>query len=99
MMRDIKTRTDTALLLLDWIRPLKEHYSEGRAQLIIGHTSAHYGETSIRMEGFSRVLWGLAPLFSQKNELLPKEAREEIEEWKALARSGLIHGTEPCHEE
>ena len=99
MMRDIKTRTDTALLLLDWIRPLKEHYSKGRAQLIIGHTSAHYGETSIRMEGFSRVLWGLAPLFSRKNELLPEEAREEIEEWKALVRSGLIHGTEPCHEE
>lgn len=99
MMRDIRTRSDVALLLLDWIRPLKGHYSEGGAQLIIGHTSAHYGETSIRMEGFSRVLWGLAPLFSQRNELLPEEAREEIEDWKILVRDGLIHGTAPGHEE
>lgn len=99
MKRDIRTRSDVALLLLDWIRPLKGHYSEGGAQLIIGHTSAHYGETSIRMEGFSRVLWGLAPLFSQRNELLPEEAREEIEDWKVLVRDGLIHGTDPGHEE
>lgn len=98
-MRDIKTRNDVALLLLDWIRPLKEHYSAGGAWLKIGDTSAHYGETSIRMEGFSRVLWGLGPLFSQKNETLPEEQRQEIEEWKALTRNGLIHGTDPEHEE
>lgn len=97
--RKLKTREDVALLLLDWVRPLKEYYSRGKAQLKIGETAAHYGEGSARMEGFSRVLWGLGPLFSQKNETLPKEAREEIEEWKNLCRQGLIHGTDPEHEE
>lgn len=95
----IKTRNDVALLLLDWVRPLKEHYSRGGAQLCIGSTSAHYGAASARMEGYSRVLWGLAPLFSQENERLPREARQEIEEWKVLCRSGLVCGTDPAHEE
>lgn len=98
-MRELRTRNDVALLLLDWIRPLKAHYSEGGAWLKIGDTSAHYGETSIRMEGFSRVLWGLGPLFSQQNTTLPEEIRQEIEEWKMLARNGLIHGTDPDHAE
>ena len=98
-MRKLEQRKDVALLLLDWIRPLKEHYSEGGAQLKIGATSAHYGESSIRMEGFSRVLWGLGPLFSQSNSELPENARQEIEDWKKLCRSGLIHGTDPQHEE
>lgn len=98
-MREIKTRDDAALLLLDWIRPLRAHYSKGCAWLIIGNTSAHYGESSVRMEGFSRVLWGLGPLFSGENETLPVEARQEIEEWKVIARNGLIHGTNPNHEE
>lgn len=98
-MRELKTRNDVALLLLDWIRPLKAHYSAGGAWLKIGDTSAHYGETSIRMEGFSRVLWGLGPLFSQSNATLPEEAAQEIKEWKVLARNGLIHGTDPGHEE
>lgn len=95
----IRTRNDAALLLLDWIRPLKKHYSRGGAQLHIGNTSAHYGENSARMEGYSRVLWGIAPLFSQENEMLPQTARQEIEEWKLLVQSGLISGTDPSHEE
>lgn len=99
MMRELRTRDDMAMLLLDWIRPLKEHYSRGGAQLIIGNTSAHYGEGSIRMEGYSRVLWGLGPLFAGDNEGLPEEQRQEIEAWKELTRRGLIHGTDPAHEE
>ncbi len=95
----IRTRKDVALLLLDWVRPLKAHYSAGGAQLHIGNTSAHYGESSILMEGYARVLWGLAPLFSQENEELPLSYRQEIEDWKALTRAGLIHGTDPSHGE
>lgn len=99
MMRELKTRDDMAMLLLDWIRPLRKHYSGGGAQLIIGNTSAHYGEGSIRMEGYSRVLWGLGPLFAGDNEGLPEGMRQEIEEWKELSRRGLINGTDPGHEE
>lgn len=96
---ELNTRKDVALLLLDWIRPLKEYYSPGCAQLVVGYSSAHYGEMSARMEGFSRIAWGLGPLFAQKNEELPVTARREIEEWKVILRDGLIHGTDPAHEE
>lgn len=95
----IRTREDVALLLLDWVRPLKAHYSVGGAQLKIGHTSAHYGEASGLMEGYARVLWGLAPLFARENKELPTSARQEIEDWKVLTRTGLIHGTDPSHGE
>lgn len=99
MVRELRTRDDMAMLLLDWIRPLKKCYSEGGARLKIGDTSAHYGENSIWMEGYSRVLWGLGPLFAGDNRDLPEEARQEIEMWKELTRRGLIHGTDPDHEE
>ncbi|MDE5700108.1 MAG: DUF2264 domain-containing protein [Lachnospiraceae bacterium] len=82
-------------LLLDWIRPLKGHYSKGGAQLIIGNTSAHYGETSIRMEGFSRVLWGLAPLFSRSVEslIIPQEKGHiRIHHTKTKEDIGLADG-------
>lgn len=98
-MRKLRTREDVALLLLDWLRPLKAHYSAGAAWLKVGNTSAHYGETSILMEGYSRILWGLGPLFAGENASLPQTARQEIEAWKALSRNGLIHGTDPRHAE
>lgn len=98
-MRKLRTREDVALLLLDWIRQLKAHYSAGAAWLKVGNTSAHYGETSIRMEGYSRILWGLGPLFAGENACLPQTARQEIEAWKVLSRNGLIHGTDPRHAE
>lgn len=95
----LKNRTDVAAALLDMIRPLKKHYSAGGAWLHLGYTTAHYGEKSSRMEGFSRVLWGLGPLFAGDNTRLPAELQAECEEWLLLYRNGLIHGTDPTHEE
>ncbi len=97
--RKLETREDVALLLLDWIRPLKGCYSEGRAELLVGNTAAHYGEAAARMEGFSRILWGLAPLFAGEWKNLPAEAKEEIRQWQDLTRTGLINGTDPAHPE
>lgn len=99
VVRELRTRDDLALLLLDWIRPLRKWYSAGGARLKVGNTSAHYGENSIRMEGYSRVLWGLGPLFAGENGRLPQEAKAEIAMWQELTRKGLIHGTDPGHEE
>lgn len=97
--RRIRSRSDLALLLLKWIRPLKEYYSEGKAFLQIGDTAAHYGEKSARMEGFTRVLWGVGPLLATENRDLPEDALAEIEQWGALYREGLTNGTNPLHEE
>ncbi|MEY8357177.1 DUF2264 domain-containing protein [Lachnospiraceae bacterium 54-53] len=96
---DLKTRDDAALLLLHMVRPLRNHYSRGRSWLHIGSSGAHYGEKSARMEGFSRVLWGLGPLFAGDFKSLSAEHREEIREWEELYRQGIIHGTDPEHEE
>ena len=97
--RTIQSRADAAELLLDMIRPLKPYYSKGNAWLHAGDSGVHYGEKSSRMEGFARVLWGLGPLWSQESPALSKELKEEAEEWKQRYLSGIIHGTDPSHEE
>lgn len=48
--------------VLSLIAPLAPYYSEGSALLQLDNTGAHYFDLSAYMEGFSRVLWGLAPL-------------------------------------
>lgn len=98
-MNKLETRADLARLLLDWIRPLKTCYSEGHAMLHIGDTAAHYGEKSARMEGFSRVLWGVGPLLATENSDLPEDTLEEIAQWNGICLEGLIHGTDPASEE
>ena len=59
----------------------------GIAGLHLGDFAAHYGEASAHMEAFSRMLWGLAPLWSQ----------EGGEEYLPLFRQGLVCGTDPDH--
>ncbi len=97
--RSLSIRSDLVLLLLDWIRPLKSHYSEGYAQLLLGRNSAPYGENDVRLEGYARVLWGLGPLLSQQNTSLPDEIQSEINDWAEKTRTGLINGTDPHHKE
>lgn len=97
--RKITSRGDAAELLLDMIRPLKKFYSPGHAWLKVGHTGVHYGDKPAWMEGFARVMWGLGPLWSRENEDLSAELREEAKEWLVLYLDGIIHGTDPSHEE
>ena len=99
MQKKLEKREDVALLLLDIIRPLKGHYSEGHAWLHVGDTGAHYGVKAARMEGFARVLWGLGPLWCNEYPSLPKEARDEIEQWRQLYLDGIRHGTDKTHKE
>ncbi|MGI5947147.1 MAG: DUF2264 domain-containing protein, partial [Lachnospiraceae bacterium] len=66
-MNRLENRDDTARLLLQLIRPLKQHYSKGNAWLLPGNTAAHYGRKPAAMEGFARILWGLGPLFAGKD--------------------------------
>lgn len=95
----LNKRNDVAELFLDIIRPLRPFYSQHHAFLCVGNTGVHYGEKAARMEGFARVLWGLTPLWSADNTKLPAKAQEEIEEWKAWYKEGIIHGTTPDDEE
>lgn len=58
----LKTKKDMQEAVLSLIAPLAPYYSEGGALLQLDNTGAHYIKLSAYMEGFSRVLWGLAPL-------------------------------------
>ena len=87
----LKTRSDVQKLALDLIAPLVPCLSPGRARLHLGDTGASYDEAVAGMEGFSRVLWALVPLLAGRCA--------EAEPLWALWREGLMHGTDPAHEE
>lgn len=70
--------------------PLKEHYSEECANLYLGHTGAAFEDRTIPMEGFSRVLWGLVPLWV---------GGENIEDFSEIYAKGLSAGTNPNSKE
>lgn len=69
--------------------PLKKYYSPGKALVKIGHTQAHYGDRTAELEGFSRILWGLVPLWAGGETSCLDEFIQE----------GIANGTNPEHEE
>ena len=83
----LRTRGDVEWALLQLLEPVKGRFTPGNAGLHLGNHAAHYGENSARMEAFSRMLWGLAPLWSQGGG----------QEYVPLFRAGLVHGTDPSH--
>jgi len=83
----LRTRADVESALLQLLEPVKGHFTAGNAGLHLGDHAAHYGENSARMEAFSRMLWGLGPLWSQGGG----------EDYLPLFREGLVNGTDPDH--
>lgn len=59
-----KDKIDYQNALLELCEPLQKYYSEGRAYLNVGVTTAHYDKKTVGIEGFSRPLWGLVPLWA-----------------------------------
>lgn len=60
-MNNLYTRDEVFKLFYEMTNPLKNYYSEKCAFLKLDHFGAHYDTKSSYMEGFSRVIWGLAP--------------------------------------
>lgn len=83
----LRTRKDVERALLQLLEPVKGRFTAGNAGLKLGAHAAHYGEGAARMEAFSRMLWGLGPLWAGGGgaEYLP------------LFREGLVNGTDPAH--
>ena len=73
-------------LLKDIIEPTRRYYSSEGARLNIGHTGAAYEDDTIPMEGFSRILWGLAPLWA---------GGEACRDFQEIYLKGLDSGTDP----
>ncbi len=86
VIKDIKSRQDMVDVLLKIIDPLKKYYSHTKSWLNLGATSAHYPDTAAWMEGFSRTLWGLGPLWA---------GGSDTAEWEDIYVKGIISGTDP----
>lgn len=77
-------------LLKDLVLPLKKYYSPKGANLYLGHTGAAFEDRTIPMEGFSRILWGLVPLWAGGGD---------FEGFADIYTKGLSAGTDPSSEE
>jgi len=81
------TRKD-AQQLLGWIvGQCMRHASPGKASLHLGETAAWFDDRAAGLEGFARLLWGVAPAVTGGMRL------PEL----ADIRTGLINGTDPGH--
>lgn len=85
----LKTKEDLQEAFKQLTEPLKVHYSEGCARLHVGNTSTGYTDSIAEMEGFSRILWGLAPLTA---------GGKDSKLWDIYVE-GVKNGTNPSHEE
>ena len=83
-------KQDFQKLLTDILNPLKPYYSKGKANLLIGSTSAAYEDETVPMEAFARPLWGLIPFFFGGGE---------SKEFEEIYREGLRSGTNPKSKE
>lgn len=82
----LNSKKDFQELLLTLINPLLPYYSEEKAELVLGVTATNYDQRAIRLEAFSRPLWGLVPFWAGGGE---------AEEFEAIYPKGLAAGTDP----
>ncbi|WP_339278672.1 DUF2264 domain-containing protein [Paenibacillus sp. FSL W8-1187] len=90
----LRTRAELQEAVRQLIAPLRPHYSEGGARLRLGATGASYAPEVSQLEGFSRVLWGVAPLLAgQRGSELAADDRD----WAERCVRGFRSGTDPAH--
>lgn len=86
----LNTKQDFIKALKNIINPLKDYYTPKKAGIKLGSFGVFYPEETAKMEAFSRVLWGLAPLWARG---------ESADEFDDIYLQGLINGTDPESEE
>lgn len=82
----LRGKEDFRELLMELLKPLLPYYSEGGAELILGVTATNYDRKAIRLEAFSRPLWGLVPYWAGGGR---------APEFEAIYQKGLASGTDP----
>ena len=82
----LRDKADLARSLLDLLEPLTDCYSEGNAGYALGAAGATYSPRVALLEGWSRVLWGVAPLIAGGG-IFPAQSRH---------LDGLRRGTAPA---
>lgn len=86
----LNSKKDFQDLLLNIIKPLIPYYSREKAELILGVTATNYDQKAIRLEAFSRPLWGLVPFWAGGGS---------SPEFEDIYRKGLAAGTNPDSKE
>lgn len=89
LKNNFASKKDYQQALKEMCQPLEKYFSPGKARVQTGYTAAHYGETTTGLEGFSRLLWGLVPLWKGGEST-------RMDEW---ILQGIISGTDPLHPE
>lgn len=82
----LHTKQDFVSLCADIINPLKDKYSEKCAYMSAGAAGAWYEDVSTYVEGFSRPLWGLVPLWAGGND---------IKDFSDIYIKGITAGVDP----
>lgn len=85
----LESRSDFQQAVVKLYDPLRDHFSPGQARVNPGETGAHFPDVAADVEGFSRPLWGLAPLAAGGGE---------FDDWERY-REGIANGTDPDHPE
>lgn len=86
----LHSKRDFTKRLEDMINPLKQYYTKANAGIKLASYGVSYSDEVAKMEAFSRVLWGLAPLWA---------GGEDIEGFQELYLNGIKNGTDPNSEE
>lgn len=81
----LETKEDAAKAFRCVFEPLIPFYSDGKALLKLDNTGAHYDEKTTCLEGFARVLFGLAPYLTFKQD----------ESYLKTVIQGIKSGTNP----
>ena len=89
--RSLRTRQELRRAAAEILKSLVSCMTPGKARIYVGQGSAHYPEDVAGMECWSRALWALVPMLAGKCP--------EAEELWPLWLEGMIHGTDPEHEE
>jgi hypothetical protein len=61
---ELHSKSDFQALFADITTPLQPYYTPKKSGLNLGLTATRFDHRAIEFEGFSRVLWGLAPLLA-----------------------------------
>ncbi|MCK9862786.1 DUF2264 domain-containing protein [Paenibacillus sp. ATY16] len=87
----LRSKADLELAFNQLTKPLLPYYSAGGARLDLNGSGAGQAPEVAGMEGFSRIVWGLAPFAAGLDKV--------DEELLQLALKGITNGTNPEHEE
>ncbi|MCM3626586.1 DUF2264 domain-containing protein [Paenibacillus glycanilyticus] len=87
----LRTKADLELAFSQLTKPLLPYYSAGGARLGLNGSGAGQSPDVAQMEGFSRIIWGLAPLAAGSGKV--------DEELLQLVLKGITNGTDPAHAE